>query len=62
MRNALLLLSWCGLVLTVLPALLYFSGVSDTGTMKGLLLVGTGLWFCARIPLPEKRDRDEDAL
>ena len=45
---ALKIVSWLGLVLTLVPSLLVFSGSLDFPTYKMLMLVGTVLWFAAR--------------
>ena len=39
------LLSYLALVLTIVPALLFATGVLSEDTMKLVLLVGTVLWF-----------------
>lgn len=51
MRILLRILSWLGLALTLLPACLFFYGQLGSGTVKGLMLAGTVLWFAAVIPL-----------
>lgn len=49
MKQVLLLLSWIGLALSVVPAVMYFQGSISHEMTKGLMLVGTVLWFGARI-------------
>ena len=39
------MLSWAGLALTILPALLVFNGLLSLEQHKGWMLLGTGLWF-----------------
>ena len=51
MRKVLLLVSWCGLALTLVPPFLFLAGVLEASTMKTLLLVGAALWFSSRISL-----------
>lgn len=45
MQNVLKIISYIGLLLTVVPAFLVFSGVIDLDSHKALMLLGTLLWF-----------------
>ena len=49
MKLLLKLISFIGLVLTVVPAFLVFAGTIDLSMHKNLMLAGTLLWF---IPAP----------
>ena len=61
MRKVLLLVSWCGLALTLVPPFLFLAGVLEASTMKTLLLVGAALWFSSRISLWRLPDRDNSS-
>jgi hypothetical protein len=39
-----------GLVLTILPSILYFAGVVPEVLLKNMMLAGSLLWFVAVIP------------
>ena len=45
MKLTLKLLSYIGLVLTLLPSFLVFSGVISLDSHKTLMFIGTLLWF-----------------
>lgn len=45
MSSLLKLLSLVGLLLTLFPSILYFSGYLSADMHKLLMLIGTGLWF-----------------
>lgn len=46
--------SWLGLILTLGPSLMVFSGTIDFPTHKTLMLVGTVLWFFSRPFISQK--------
>ena len=50
MVRILLALSWFGLFLTIVPAMLLLLGMVDGGELKVLMLVGAVFWFAGRIP------------
>lgn len=45
MQTILKIISYIGLILTVGPSFLVFSGVIDLSLHKTLMLIGTLLWF-----------------
>lgn len=45
MRTLLIILSFCGLALTVIPSMLVFGGFISFDDNKTLMLAGTVLWF-----------------
>ncbi|MDQ3535951.1 MAG: hypothetical protein M3421_10040 [Bacteroidota bacterium] len=45
MKIILILISLVGLILTILPSLLVFTGRIEFSTHKDLMLLGTFLWF-----------------
>jgi high-affinity Fe2+/Pb2+ permease len=45
MKPILILLSFTGLMLTILPAVLVFQGIIEKDLHKNLMLTGTALWF-----------------
>jgi len=45
MKTLLMIVSFCGLVLTILPAFLVFAGKIDFNYHIILMIVGTILWF-----------------
>lgn len=45
MKNLLKILSYIGLLLTLIPSILYFSGTISADTHKMLMFTGTVLWF-----------------
>jgi hypothetical protein len=45
MKIILILISLVGLILTILPSLLVFTGRIEFSTHKDLMLLGTILWF-----------------
>jgi hypothetical protein len=45
MKYFLIILSVIGLLLTVVPSLLVFSGIIDLASHKKLMMAGTVLWF-----------------
>lgn len=45
MKNLLRIISWVGLGLTLVPALLVFAAQIDLATHKWLMLLGLLLWF-----------------
>ena len=47
MKKLLPVISGLGLALVVIPAFLYFAGVTDKPQMKTLMLIGTALWFAS---------------
>ncbi|MCC5931763.1 MAG: hypothetical protein JJU28_21130 [Cyclobacteriaceae bacterium] len=58
MKVILQLISFAGLVLTIIPALLTFSGIIGMDTNKSLMLVGMILWF-ASAPLWMHKKRED---
>jgi di/tricarboxylate transporter len=50
MKRLLQLLAAAGLVITVLPSVLYFGGAIDQGTVYTYTTWGTVLWFVGAIP------------
>lgn len=61
MKQVLLLLSWIGLALSVVPAVMYFQGSISHELTKGLMLAGTVLWFGARIAVGRVDARPKSA-
>ncbi len=45
MITLLKVISYLGLVLTLLPSFLVFAGIIDIDTNKNLMLIGTAIWF-----------------
>lgn len=45
MKRVLQSISFCGLVLVIVPAFLVFAGRMEWQTHAGLMLAGTVLWF-----------------
>ena len=45
MRSILKIISYIGLLLTVVPAFLVFAGVIELNFHKTLMVIGTLLWF-----------------
>jgi hypothetical protein len=45
MRTILKILSFVGLILTIVPAVLVFVNIIELTTHKNLMLLGTILWF-----------------
>jgi hypothetical protein len=45
MKNLLKIVSFLGLLLTLVPSLLVFAGNIELSTHKWLMLLGTALWF-----------------
>lgn len=45
MKNLLILISICSLLLTLIPAFLVFVGILSLDTNKTLMLIGTVGWF-----------------
>ncbi len=50
MKRLLTVLASAGLVLVLLPSLLYFGGAIDHETARNLMTWGTALWFIGAIP------------
>jgi hypothetical protein len=50
MKRLLQALAAAGLILTLLPSLLYFGGIIDQGSVFGLMTCGTALWFIGATP------------
>jgi hypothetical protein len=50
MSKILLLLSWSGLFLTIIPSMFVFLGMVDGGELKLFMLVGAVFWFAGRVP------------
>ena len=49
MVNLLKLTSYCGLALSIVPALLVYNGTIEKGTFLNLMLLGMLLWFSTAI-------------
>jgi len=45
MRMILKILSFVGLILTIVPSVLVFANIIELSTHKNLMLLGTVLWF-----------------
>ncbi len=45
MKKLIKLFSYTGLVLTIAPAFLAFSGYLDDASYKTIMLIGTTIWF-----------------
>jgi len=56
MRMSLKMVSWLGLVLTLLPSLLVFGGVLSLDAFESLVLAGSVLWL-ATAPFWINQDR-----
>jgi hypothetical protein len=50
MKKILRVLAAAGLVLVLLPSLLYFGGAIDHGAVITMMTWGTALWFIGAIP------------
>jgi hypothetical protein len=50
MKRLLQALAAAGLILTLLPSLLYFGGIIDQGSVFTLMTCGTALWFIGATP------------
>ncbi|AKD05383.1 hypothetical protein POKO110462_14855 [Pontibacter korlensis] len=59
MRTIIKFISLVGLLLTVLPALLVFTGTMEQSHHKMLTLAGTALWFLTA-PFWMNRSKQED--
>ena len=46
--------SWLGLILTLIPSIMVFSGVIEFPMHKTLMFIGTVLWFSTRPFIVEK--------
>ncbi|MCG6927243.1 MAG: hypothetical protein LJF30_18290 [Acidobacteria bacterium] len=60
MRMSLKMVSWLGLVLTLLPSLFVFGGVLSLDTFKNLVLGGSVLWL-ATAPFWINQDRSRES-
>ena len=47
MKILLQLISLVGLLLTIVPSILYFSGSLTSSTQQWLMFIGTVLWFAS---------------
>lgn len=50
MKKVLQVVAVAGLILTLVPSLLYFGGAIDQGAVIALMMWGTALWFIGAIP------------
>jgi hypothetical protein len=57
MKRLLQVLAAAGLILTLLPSLLYFGGLIDHGSVFTLMTCGTVLWFISAIPARSRTQR-----
>ena len=60
MNNALKIIGRAGLLLTILPSILFVSGSIELSTMKGIMIVGTLMWLIAA-PIVQKLNEAEQA-
>ncbi len=60
MKNLLKAISYIGLILTLFPSFLVFSGAIDIDTNKNLMLIGTILWFITAA-MWQKKPKTEEA-
>ncbi|WPP53258.1 hypothetical protein [Catalinimonas niigatensis] len=59
MKSLLKILSLVGLLLTLIPSILYFSGYISAEQHKLLMLIGTALWF---LTAPFWMNKSEEAV
>lgn len=59
MKTILIIISFIGLGLTIIPAILVFSGVIDLYDHKVLMFIGTILWFGTAPFWMGKKDSDQ---
>jgi hypothetical protein len=50
MKKLLQVLAAAGLILVLVPSLLYFGGAIDHGAVRTMMTWGTVLWFIGAIP------------
>jgi hypothetical protein len=50
MKNLLFVLAGCGLILTIVPPILYFAHAIDLGTSQQVMTLGMLLWFAGDLP------------
>ena len=60
METVLKILGRIGLVLTILPSVLYLTGMVQLGTVKIIMIVGTVLWLVAA-PMVQKLNKQAAA-
>ena len=58
MTIALKLIARLGLILTILPCLLYLAGTMTLDTVKWIMIIGTVLWLGAA-PFVQKQNEEE---
>jgi hypothetical protein len=55
MAKILRVLSWTGLLLTIVPPAFAFLGMVDGGALKVLMFAGAISWFAGRVPATWKQ-------
>lgn len=60
MNNALKIIGRAGLLLTILPSILFVFGSIELSTMKGIMIIGTLMWLIAA-PIVQKLNEAEQA-
>ena len=56
MQNVLKIIGRVGLVLTILPSILYLLGMIDLGTVKWIMIAGTVMWLVSA-PMVQKLNK-----
>lgn len=56
MKTILLIVSYLGLALTLLPSFFFVAGVVPSATYKSLMVIGTLLWFGTSVFWVGKKD------
>jgi hypothetical protein len=56
MQRLLVGMAFIGLLATILPAILVFSGVIELGTHKAAMVIGMVLWFAAAPFFMKRKD------
>jgi hypothetical protein len=56
MQNVLKIIGRIGLVLTILPSILYLLGMIDLGTVKWVMIAGTVMWLVTA-PMVQKLNK-----
>jgi hypothetical protein len=50
MKRIFLVLAGCGLILTIVPPILFFAHTIDLGSSQQLMTLGVFLWFAGDLP------------
>jgi hypothetical protein len=50
MKNLLFVLAGCGLILTIVPPMLFFAHMIDLGSSQQLMTLGLLFWFAGDLP------------